>query len=204
MIGGKNVRRPQEGRTSAAEVNMDCQSIPVSGDISGGRQLPPLIESLLEVLRTEIELQQELQRFLVEERRFLQRPDADRLLRNNKSKEQLLLKAMTLEEVMSAILKSISRLSVLPGHRITLSALSSLAPPTLRTELQMCQSQLTPLVAKNRELNEENRDVLETLLHLVNNSMRIITNLMTADSDYLGTGEHSPARMAGAVVCLKG
>jgi hypothetical protein len=34
--------------------------------------------------------------------------------------------------------------------------------------------------------------------------MRIITNLMIADSDYLGTGERNPALMAGAVVCLKG
>lgn len=189
---------------AASEVNMDCQPISHLDDMRNERQLQPLIASLLEVLKTEIDLQRELQHFLEYERRFLRRPDANQLLENTKNKEQLLCKAMTLEDVITGILGSISRLELFPGHRITLSDLSSFAAPPLQGELQACRNLLTPLVTKNRELNEGNRDMIDTLLHLVNNSMRVITNLMTADSDYLGTGERNPTRMAGTVVCLKG
>jgi len=57
---------------------------------------------------------------------------------------------------------------------------------------------------EQRELNENNRDLLDMLLRLVNNSVRVITNLMSADSDYIGSGQRNPARMTGAVVCMKG
>jgi hypothetical protein len=59
-------------------------------------------------------------------------------------------------------------------------------------------------VMNNRALNEKNRDLLEMLLRLVNNSMRVITNLISADSDYIGSGERKTAHMTGAVFCMKG
>lgn len=184
---------------------MNYQPIPLAPDIHKERQIEPLIASLVDVLKTEIDLQRELQHFLEDESLFLRRrPEADQLLENNKNKEKLLCRAMTLEDVIAQLLGSISRLELLPGHRITLSDLTSFAPPPLQGELQTCRNILTPLVTKNRELNEGNRDVIDTLLQLVNNSMRVISNLMTADSDYVGTGGRNPARMAGTMVCLKG
>ncbi len=183
---------------------MNCQSIPAYQDVHSERQLQSLVESLLMVLKNEIDLQQELQHALEEERRILQCSDSIKLLQSNKTKETLLLKAMMLDEVIAEIVKKISRMVALREQRITLSELSAFATPPLRTELHSCRKLLASLVMNNRELNERNRDLLDMLLHLVNNSMRVITNLITANSDYLGTGERNQARMTGAVVCLKG
>jgi hypothetical protein len=188
----------------AQEVNMDCRAISDSDDLQSGQELQPLIESLLAVLKTEIDLQRELQHILEEEHRILRKSDTNQLLRNNASKERLLLTSGTLEEGIAGILKSISRLNVIPRGRITLTALCSLVAPPLQEELRQCGNLLTPLVKKNRELNEGNRDVLDMLIRLVNNSMQVIANVMTAHSPYLGTGARNPASLTGAVLCLKG
>ncbi len=183
---------------------MNCQSIPAYQDVPSERQLQSLVESLLMVLKNEIDLQQELHQALEEERRILQYSDSIKLLQSNKTKENLLLKAMMLDEVIAEIVKKISRMVALREQPITLSELSAFATPPLRVELHSCRKLLASLVMNNRELNERNRDLLDMLLHLVNNSMRVITNLITVNSDYLETGERNQTRMTGTVVCLKG
>lgn len=187
------------------EVIMDCQSIPAHHDVSGERQIEPLIESLLRALKTEIDLQKELQSSLEEEHRVLMRPDdLNQLLTGNAKKETILFKAMMFDEVIADIVKQISRTANIREQHVTLSDLSAYATPAQQAEVQHCRTLLVSLVMNNRELNQNNRDLLDMLLRLVNNSMRVITNLITADSDYLGTGARNPARMTGAVVCLKG
>ncbi len=183
---------------------MDCQSIPAYQDVSDERQIQPLIESLLSVLKNEIDLQKELRASLEEERCLLRKPDSNQLLKNNAKKESILLKAMMLDEVITDIVKKISRTANIREQHVTLSDLSGYAPPSLQAELQNCRRQLASLVAKNRELNLNNRELLDMMLRLVNNSMRVITNLMSVDSDYIGSGQRNPARMTGAVLCMKG
>ncbi len=183
---------------------MDCQSIPAHQNVHSERQLQSLIESLLIVLKNEIDLQQELRLSLEEERRILQHPDSTQLLQSNTKKESILLKAVMLDEVIAEIVKKISRMVTFRERQITLSELASFATPPLRAELHLCRKLLASLVMNNRDMNERNRDLLDMLLHLVNNSIRVITNLITADSDYLGTGKRNPARMTGNVCCVKG
>ena len=183
---------------------MDCQSIPADQDVQSERQLQSLVESLLMVLKNEIDLQQELQHSLEEERRILQSPDPIKLLQSNTKKEDLLLKAMMLDQVIAEIVKKIAGMVTIREPRSTLSELSAFAPPPLRAELHSCRKLLGSLVMNNREVNERNRNLLDMLLHLVNNSMRVITNLVAASSDYIGTGERNQARMTGAVLCMKG
>jgi hypothetical protein len=191
------------GNMPSWEVSMDCQSIPVHRDICSERQVQPLVESLLRVLKTEIDLQKELQCSLEEERRILKRPAPHQILQSNAKKENILLKAMMLDEVIADIVKNISQIANFQ-KQITLSELSVLATPPLQAELQNCRKLLASLVMNNRALNEKNRDLLEMLLRLVNNSMRVIMNLISADSDYIGSGERKTAHMTGAVFCMKG
>jgi flagellar biosynthesis/type III secretory pathway chaperone len=183
---------------------MDCQSIPAYHDVSDERQIQPLVESLLSVLKNEINLQKELRCSLEEERCLLRNPDSNQLLKSNAKKESILLKATMFDEVIADIVKKISQTVNIREQHVTLSDLSGYAPPPLQAELLKCRKLLASLVMKNRELNQNNRELLDMLLRLVNNSVRVITNLITADSDYLGTGARNPARMTGAVVCLKG
>jgi len=183
---------------------MGCQSIPAYQDVSGERQIQPLIESLLSALKTEIDLQEELQRSLEEERRILRRPDSDQLLQSNAKKENILLKAMMFDEITADIVEKISQIASMREQPITLSDLSAYATPPLQEELRNCRKLLASLVMNNRALNEENRDLLAMLLRLVNNSMRVITNLLNADSDYVGSGQRNTACMAGAVLCMRG
>jgi len=182
---------------------MDCQSIPVYQDVHNERQLQSLVESLLMVLKNEIDLQQELRHSLEDECRVLQNPNPSRLLQSNSKKENLLLKAMMLDKVIAEIVKKISQM-VTAEEKITLSELSAFATPPLQAELQSCRKLLASLVMNNRALNERNRDLLDMLLNLVNNSMRVITNLIAANSDYVCTGERNQTRMTGAVLCMKG
>lgn len=183
---------------------MAFQSIPTGHDSSGERQVQPLIESLLGVLKTEIDLQKELQCSLEEERRALKHPDTNQLFQSNQKKEGILLKAMMLDEVIADMVRQISRTANIEAPQVTLSDLSAFAAPPLQAELHHCRKLLASLVMNNRELNESNRDLLAMLLRLVNNSMRVITNLMSADSDYVGSGQRISPRMTGAVVCMKG
>ncbi len=183
---------------------MDSQSIPTYRDVSDERQIQPLIESLLSVLKNEIDLQKELRCSLEEERCLLKKPDSDQLLKSNAKKESILLKAMMFDEVITDIVKKISRTVNVREQRVTLSDLSGYAAPPLRVELQNCRGLLASLVMKNRELNLDNRNLLDMLLRLVNNSMRVITNLMSADADYIGSGQRNPVRMTGAVLRMKG
>ncbi len=134
---------------------MDCQSIPAYHDVSGERQIQPLIESLLSALKTEIDLQKELQCSLEEERRVLKRPDSNQLLQSNAKKETILLKAMMLDEVIADIVKKISQTVNIREQHITLSDLSAYATPPLQAELQNCRKLLASLVMNNRELNLE-------------------------------------------------
>ena len=182
---------------------MDCQSIPANHDVCSERQIQPLVESLLRMLKTEIDLQKELQCALEEERRILKRPASHQVLQSNAKKESILLKAMMLDEVIADIVKKISRI-VNFQKQITLSELSLFATPPLQVELQNCRQLLASLVMNNRALNEKNRDLLEMLLRLVNNSMRVIMNLINADSDYIGSGERKLAPVTGTVFCMKG
>lgn len=183
---------------------MERQSIPTGHDFSGDGQVQPLVESLLGVLRTEIDLQKELHSSLEEERQVLKHPDANQLLQSNAKKEGILLKAMMLDEVIAGIVKQISRTASSEAPQLTLSDLAAYVTPPLQTELQNCRTLLASLVMNNRELNDSNRDLLAMLLRLVNNSMRIITNLMSADSDYVGSGQRNAPRMTGAVLCTRG
>ena len=172
--------------------------------LASERQIQPLIESLLSVLKTEIDLQKELRCSLEEERCLLRNPDSNQLLKSNAKKESILLKATMFDEVIADIVKKISQTVNIREQHVTLSDLSGYAPPPLQAELQKCRKLLASLVMNNRELNQNNRDLLDMLLRLVNNSVRVITNLMSADSDYIGSGQRNPARMTGAVVCMKG
>lgn len=179
---------------------MDQQAIPVN-DSRG--QIAPLIESLLTVLKTEIDLQRELQGSLDEEHRLLERPDADRLMQSTAQKETIILKVLMLEDVLSDIISKISCVA-LPGEEVTLAKISSLAPGPLQTELQVCREMLNSLVMTNRQLNEANRDLIDLSLTLVNNSLRVMTNLLAGGAGYAGTGESRAASLAGAVVCMEG
>jgi len=183
---------------------MDCQSIPAYHEVSDERQIQPLIESLLSVLKNEIDLQKELRCSLEEEHCLLRNPDANQLLKSNAKKESIVLKATMFDEVIADIVKKISQTVNIREQHVTLSDLSGYAPPPLQAELQNCRELLASLVLKNRELNMNNSELLDMLLRLVNNSVRIITNLMSANSDYIGSGQPNPARMTGAVLCMKG
>lgn len=183
---------------------MGYQSIPAYHDASGERQIQPLIESLLSALKTAIDLQKELRGSLEEERRVLRKPDSDQLLQSNAKKENILLEAMMFDEITADIVKKISQIANIREQPITLSHLSAYATPPLQAELQNCRKLLASLVMNNRELNQNNQDLLDMLLRLVNNSMRVITNLINADSDYIGSGQRNPACMTGAVLCMKG
>jgi hypothetical protein len=185
-------------------VTMGCQSIRGYHDVSSERQIQPLLESLLSVLKTEIDLQKELQCSLEEEGLVLKRSDSKQLLQSNAKKEGILLKAMMVDEVIVDIVKKISRTVNIQEQHVTLSDLLAYAAPPLRAELQNSRKLLASLVMNNRKLNLNNRTLLDMLLHLVNNSMRVITNLMSAGSDYVGSGQRDHARMIGAVLCLKG
>lgn len=183
---------------------MDCQSIPAYHDVSDEREIQPLIESLLSVLKNEIDLQKELRCSLEEERRLLRNPDANQLLKSNAKKESIVLKATMFDEVIADIVNKISQTVNIREQHVTLSDLLGYAPPPLQAELQNCRKLLASLVLKNRELNMNNSELLDMLLRLVNNSVRVITNLMSVNSDYIGSGQRNPARMTGAVLCMKG
>ena len=163
-----------------------------------------LVDSLLSLLKKEVEVYEELREVMVEERCVLRRPSPERLYETNNKKETSILKAKMLEEVQSGIVKKLARLINRPEQDINLTLLASLAAARQSASLLDQQRILAALIQSINALNDNNKDMLDYSLSYVRSSMKFITSIIAAGADYVYTGQLRYDRGNGRLINREG
>lgn len=168
------------------------------------KDLDALYDSLIDMLRREIEVYREIQEVIRSEKRILLKPSLEELHESNARKETWILKAKLLEEVRGNIVRQIARTLGLDAEKATLSVLLSGAGERHSGALRECQSTLGSLFQGIRDLNERNKVLIDTSLVFLKNSLGFINDLVSPRTGYLGTGRIKSASRNGKILSVEG
>jgi len=163
-----------------------------------------LMDSLLAVLRKEMEVYRELQANMNEKRDVLIRHSLEQLTESNGKMEACVLKAKMLEEVRVNIVKKIARSLGRQEKDITLTFLSSYVDGRRKTELRAQQSALHSLMGSINENKEKNKALLEYSLSYVKSTMNFMNNLLSTGANYIKTGKLLRSNLNGRMLYRKG
>ena len=167
--------------------------------------LHPLIDSLIGLLKREIVVYRELQATIAHEKIILLKPSLERLLESNSKKETVILKAKMLEEGRLKLVRRIAKMLDLEENEVNLTNLCSCADRDQQTDLQECQSTLNRLLADSREMNQNNKELLDYSLHFLQGSVDFIHSLVSsASSCYMPSGRMRPIARNGKIVHTEG
>ncbi|MBN2515998.1 MAG: flagellar protein FlgN [Deltaproteobacteria bacterium] len=173
-------------------------------DIEINGELQSLYDSMITVLRREIDVYQEMCALFLCEREILVRSDAEELHENNSRKETCVLKAKMLNEVRIKLVEKIANVFGVEEQEITVSTLISHGNSRQKRELLECRSTLHALVQNAHELNERNKLLLDSSIMYVRKSIEFINQLLSPPSTYLNNGELRNHSMHGKIVCKEG
>jgi flagellar biosynthesis/type III secretory pathway chaperone len=173
-------------------------------DVEMNSELQSLYDSMISVLRKEIDVYQEMCALFLCEREILVRSDAEELYENNSRKETCILKAKMLNEVRVKLVEKIANVFGMDEQEITVSTLISNGNSRQKKELLECRSTLHALVQNAHELNERNKILLDYSISYVRKSIEFINQLLSPPSTYLNNGELRIQSMHGKIVCREG
>jgi len=173
-------------------------------DIEMDNELKSLYDSLLRVLRNEIEVYGELHKLFLNERALLVKSSMDELYENSSKKETCILKAKMLEEVRMNLVEKIFKLLNIDKKDINFSRLLSYGDDAQRRELTECQLSLRFLLNEINKLNKKNKMLLDSSLIYIQRSIDFINQLIYPTSNYLSTGKLKSNNMNGKIICREG
>lgn len=172
--------------------------------MSQDADLKSLYQSLLSILKKEIEVYEELHTTMVHERKVLARPSIDELCESNSKKETCILKARMLDEARMSLMRKIAGLCNIGKEDVNISTLLSYAGDSHRRELKESQSALRSLIMSLSEFNEGNKTLINSSLFYVRNSIDFINNLISPSSTYMNTGQMNMGKVSGKMVYTEG
>ncbi len=159
-----------------------------------------IFASLIEILRKELVVYQELKSKLVDEKIMLKKPTLDELNHNNACKENIILKARMLAEARSNILKKIARNFDVNTNSVTLSQLIGYADNKQRMEIEEVRDALVLISREISGLNETNKNLLYVSMNNINSSLDFINSIASSGSVYLQCGKVKALNKNG--ICL--
>lgn len=145
--------------------------------------------ALIEVLKKELAIYQELKGFIIDEKKVLIRPSFDELNESNARKENIILKARMLEEARTNILKKIARNLEIKADEIKLATLADYAAIEQRQKIEENRKKIVLISGEIRSLNEKNKDLVGSTLNSVKGSLDFISSLMSQGPVYLESGK---------------
>ena len=166
--------------------------------------LKSMYNSLLYVLRNEIEVYKELHNLFLNEKTLLVKSSINELYENSSKKETCVLKAKMLENVRINLVNKISKFLDIDEKHINFSILLSYGDDAQRRELRECQSSLRFLLTEIKELNKKNKLLLDSSLIYVQRSIDFINQLVCPTSSYLSTGKLKLNNINGNFLCWEG
>jgi hypothetical protein len=145
--------------------------------------------SLIGVLKKELAIYQELNDFIIGEKKVFIKPSLTELNESNARKENIILKARMLEEARTNILKKIARNLELKVDEIKLATLARYAKIEQRQEIEEIRRKMTLISGEIKTLNEMNKDLVDSSLANVKGSIDFISSLMSQGPVYLESGK---------------
>lgn len=170
----------------------------------GRADLDSLLDSLLSVLRKEIEVYGELAQAIALEKDVLRKPSLDSLHESNARKETCILKSRLLEEVRS---KTVGRIALTLGIDEGGLGLQSILPHAkgdLARDLRECHRELRLLAGRIQEENRRNRSLLDASLDGVRSSYQFIGSLLGGGPTYMDSGELKNGLVSGRICSERG
>jgi flagellar biosynthesis/type III secretory pathway chaperone len=163
-----------------------------------------LFTALIEVLKKELLIYQELKNIIIQEKKILFKPSLEELNQNNSLKENIILKARMLEEVRTNILKKIGRIFDIKVNAVKLSHLAGYACKQQREELNEIRESLALISQEINALNAANKDLLEASVTNIKSSLDFISSIMSAGSVYLECGKMKSTNHNGTYLHTEG
>ncbi|PKN77286.1 MAG: hypothetical protein CVU52_01030 [Deltaproteobacteria bacterium HGW-Deltaproteobacteria-10] len=160
--------------------------------------------ALMEILRKESDIYQELKDCLINEKRLLIKPNLDELGQNNSAKENIILKARMLEEARVNNLKRIARSLDIRTNVVKLSQIASHAGHEQRKEIELIRDDLALVAREINALNAANKDLLDASMGNIKSSLDFISSIMSSESVYLECGKMKSAHKNGMYLHKEG
>lgn len=160
--------------------------------------------SLLDVLKKELVIYQELKNFIISEKKILIKPSLEKLNESNARKENIILKARMLAEARANILKKIARNLNLKIDEIRLMTLASYAVIEQRQEIEEIRKKMALISGEIKMLNEMNKELVGPSLVNVNKSLDFISLLTSQGPVYLESGKIKSLQRNGKFLRTEG
>ena len=148
-----------------------------------------IFTSLIDVLRKELAIYQELKDTIIYEKKILLRPSLEELNHINAIKENIILKARILDEARTNILKKIARSLDINTKGIRLNQVAVYAGIEQRKEIEEVKEALALISQDINALNEINKDLLDASLACVKSSLDFISSMMSRGDVYMESGK---------------
>lgn len=148
-----------------------------------------IFTSMIEVLKKELAVYQELKNTIICEKKILMKPTLDELNHINAIKENIILKARMLEEARTNILKKIARNLDISTNGIKLTQIAGYAGIEQRKEIERIRDDLAVISRDINVLNEANKKLLDTSLTCIKSSLEFISSIMSQGSVYMESGK---------------
>jgi flagellar biosynthesis/type III secretory pathway chaperone len=163
-----------------------------------------LFTALVEVLKKELLIYQELKNIIIQEKKILFKPSLEELNHNNALKENIILKSRMLEEVRTNIFKKIGRIFDINVNAFKLSQIAGYAGKEQREELNEIQESLALISQEINALNATNKDLLDASMNNIKCSLDFISSIISAGSVYLECGKMKPTSNNGRYLHTEG
>ena len=172
-------------------------------------ELHSLYDSLISVLREEIEIYRKLRKSLLSERETMAASSVEELYESNSRKETCILKANMVKEVRTKLIERIINVLNLDGKSLglddkTLSTLLLYGDDDRKKDLEKCRSELKFLLMDIHGLNERNKTLLDSSLSYVRKSIDFLGQLIYPGATYMSTGSLKASNLNGKIVSREG
>jgi len=148
-----------------------------------------IFASLVEILRKELAIYEELKSAIVHEKNMLQKPTLDELNHNNACKENIILKARMLTEARTNILKKIAQKLDLNSKNVKLGSITGYADDRQRAEIENLRDALISKSHEIIELNETNKILLNVSVNNIRSSLDFINSMLSSGPVYQQCGK---------------
>lgn len=164
-----------------------------------------LFTSLIDVLRKELTIYQELKDYLITEKKMLiKSASLIQINKNNAVKENIILKSRILEEVRTNILNKIARNFDIDDGAIKLMSLANYALIENRQIIEKLKNDLLNIARDINRINDENKYILDASLDNVKGSLEFISSLIDRSGVYQGNGRIDEVQKNGRLLRTEG
>ena len=175
-------------------------------------ELHSLYDSLISVLKKEIEVYSKLHRCFLSEREILAGSSVDELYESNSRKETCILKARMVEGARTKLIERIINALKLDGKALNKALNKNIRLSTLllhgdedqKRDMEECRSTLSSLLMDIHGLNERNKTLLDSSLFYVRKSIDFLGQLIYPGATYLSTGTLKANNLNGKIVSREG